>query len=280
MAAARPKTIQDNHMTVFKKQYAEFYDTLYQDKDYERECDFIEAAFKKNGRRVKTILDLGCGTGGHALILSRRGYQVVGVDRSREMIGIARRKAKEEAKGKEKKPSVDFVQGDIAGINLHRKFDAVISMFAVMSYQTSNSALAGACRTAGGHLVHDGLFLFDSWYGPAVLTEKPGMRIKEIAMNEGRDKGKEGEKRIIRFTEPVIDTLSQTVEIRFKVWRIEGGRLVSETCESHLMRYLFPQEIRYYLEIAGFRNVELCPFSGLDKPLTEHDWNMSVIARR
>src|SRR3972149_442231 len=105
-------------MSVFKKQYAEFYDYLYQDKDYERECDFIEAAFNKYGCRVKTILDLGCGTGGHALILSRRGYHVVGVDRSREMIGIAKRKVKAEAevyagkvRGKKKKRSVEFIQG-------------------------------------------------------------------------------------------------------------------------------------------------------------------------
>ena len=280
MAAARPKTIQDNHMTVFKKQYAEFYDTLYQDKDYERECDFIEAAFKKNGRRVKTILDLGCGTGGHALILSRRGYQVVGVDRSREMIGIATRKAKEEAKGKKKKPSVEFVQGDIAGINLHRKFDAVISMFAVMSYQTRNASIAGACSVAASHLASGGLFIFDCWHGSAVMTEKPGMRMKEIVTDEGKGGGEGGEKRIIRFSEPLLDTLSHTVETRFKVLRIEGNRLMSETFESHLTRYLFPQEIKYYLEVAGFRDVELCPFPELDKPLTEHDWNMTVIARK
>ena len=261
-------------MTVFKKQYAEFYDALYQDKDYERECDFIEAAFKKNGRRVKTILDLGCGTGGHAVILGRRGYHVAGVDRSREMIGIARRKVKG------KKLSVEFIQGDITDINLHRKFDAVISMFAVMSYQTTNASIAGACSAAASHLASGGLFIFDCWHGSAVMTEKPGMRMKEIVTDEGKGGGKGGEKRIIRFSEPLLDTLSHTVETRFKVLKIEGERLVSETSESHLTRYLFPQEIKYYLEVAGFRDVELCPFPELDKPLTEHDWNMAVTARR
>ncbi|MCC7202828.1 MAG: class I SAM-dependent methyltransferase [Nitrospirae bacterium] len=265
-------------MTVFKKGYARFYDAFYQDKDYERECDFIEAAFKKNGCRVKTILDLGCGTGGHALILSRRGYQVVGIDRSREMIRIARRKAKEEAKGNKKKSSAEFYQGDITGIRLRRKFDAVISMFAVMGYQTTNASIAAACGVAASHLVSGGLFIFDCWHGNAVLTERPGMRMKEIVMHKGKGGGNRGEKRIIRFSEPVLDPLSHTVETRFRVLRIEGDRLVGETQESHLLRYLFPQEIRYYLETAGFRVLELCPFPELNKPLTEHDWNMAVIA--
>jgi SAM-dependent methyltransferase len=256
-------------MSVFKKEYAEAYDLLYHSKDYEKECDFIEAVIRRSGCNVEIILDLGCGTGGHALILARRGYKVVGIDRSQDMIDIAKRKAENE------NLSIEYIKGDITGIDLNRKFDAVISMFAVMGYQTTNSALAAACHVAGNHLRPNGIFLFDSWYGPAVLTDKPGMRIKEIVLDDNPSI-----KRIIRFTEPVIDTLSHIVETRFKVWRVEGDRLVSETNESHFMRYLFPQEIKYFLEVAGFKNIEFCPFLELERTLTEHDWNMGVIARR
>lgn len=273
-------------MSVFKKEYAKAYDLLYYSKDYEKECDFIEAVIRRSGCNVETILDLGCGTGGHALIFVRRGYKVVGIDRSQAMIDIARRKAENE------NLSIEYIQGDITGIDLNRKFDAVISMFAVMGYQTTNFALSAACHVAGSHLKPNGIFLFDSWYGPAVLIDKPGMRIKEIVLNnkspipniENEDKGGyEGftsTGRIIRFTEPVIDTLSHIVETRFKVWLVEGDRLVSETNESHFMRYFFPQEIKYFLEVAGFKNIELCPFLELERTLTEHDWNMGVIARR
>lgn len=265
-------------LQVFKEKYAECYDILYKDKDYEKECDFIEAAFNKNGCRVKSILDLGCGTGGHALILSRRGYRVVGIDRSREMIRIAREKSKEEAKGMKKKPSVEFFQGDITSVHLRRKFDAVISMFAVMGYQTANASIAATCSVAASHLVSGGLFIFDCWHGTAVLTDRPGMRIKEIVNYGGKDSGNGVERRIIRFSEPVLDPLSQTVETRFRVLKIEGDRLVGETSESHLLRYLFPQEVRYYLEVAGFRTIEMCPFPRLNEPLTEHDWNLAVMA--
>ena len=67
-----------------------WYDALYADKPYTKECDFIEEAFKRYAvDRPKKILDIGCGTGGHALELARRGYNVTGIDASRIMIKAA-----------------------------------------------------------------------------------------------------------------------------------------------------------------------------------------------
>jgi len=252
-------------MKVFGKDYSMVYDFLYKDKDYEKESDFIEAVFSKYKGKVKKVLDLGCGTGGHALILSRRGYEVIGVDRSQDMLEIAKRKAKES------NLFVKFYKSDIVEVNLKEKFDAIISMFAVMSYQTANPAIAGVCRVAKEHLLSGGIFLFDCWHGPAVLTEKPSVRIKEVELNK--------KERIIRFTEPILNIFSHTVETRFKVWKIQDGYLINETNESHLMRFLFPQEIKYFLEVAGFNKIEFCPFLELEKPLTAHDWNMAVIAK-
>ena len=45
------------------------------------------------------------------------------------------------------------------------------------------------------------------------------------------------------------------------------------------MRFLFPQEIKYFLETNGFRLLQLSPFMDLDRELTERDWNMSAIAQ-
>ena len=252
-------------MKVFGKEYALIYDFMYQDKNYEQECDFIESVFAKFSGNVERVLDLGCGTGGHDLILAKRGYHVVGIDHSQEMLEIARRKAKDADL------SLEFVKHDIKNLNLQNEFDAVISMFAVMSYQTTNSALSQVCKTAREHLVQGGIFLFDCWYGPAVLTEKPTIRIKEVKLNE--------KQRVIRFTEPILNTLTHTAEIRFKVWKIQGSNLISEINESHIMRFLFPQEIRYFLEMAGFNEIEFCPFPELEKQLKEHEWNMAVIAK-
>src|SRR5260370_41240685 len=86
---------------VFGADYANAYDVLYQDKDYASECDLIERVFAEYaaGRRVKGVLDLGCGTGGHAVPLAERGYEVVGVDRSAEMLrhAVERSRADQDA---------------------------------------------------------------------------------------------------------------------------------------------------------------------------------------
>jgi len=251
-------------MNVFKKDYATAYDSLYRDKDYEKECDFIETIFRKFTSEVKTILDLGCGTGGHALILSRRGYRVTGIDRAEDMLAIAKKRASDE------NLAVEFIKDDITNIDLQQKFDAVVAMFAVMGYQITNSAFSQACQVARKHLNPVGIFIFDCWYGPAVLTEKPCVRIKEVKKDE--------KDRLIRLTEPVLDILNHTVEVKFKLLRIQKGHLLNETNESHIMRFMFPQEIKYFLETAGFSKIEFCPFLELDNPLTEHDWNMAVIA--
>lgn len=94
-------------MTVFNKEYAGAYDDLYKDKNYERECDVMESIFGKFRGIPRTILDLGCGTGGHAIIFAERGYKVVGIDRSSAMLKIARTKAKSYGL------KIYFAEGDI-----------------------------------------------------------------------------------------------------------------------------------------------------------------------
>ncbi|HMK49640.1 MAG TPA: methyltransferase domain-containing protein [Thermodesulfovibrionales bacterium] len=245
---------------VFNERYAGAYDALYRDKDYEKECDYIESLFRKHGRKPRSILDLGCGTGGHALILAQRGYRVTGIDRSSPMLEIARSKAK--GKGAE------FIKGDITKLRLNRKFDAVISMFAVMGYQTANDSFAAVCKLARRSLSPGGLFMFDCWHGPAVLLDRPTPRIKEI------DSGKD--EKIIRYTLPEMDVMNHIVNVNFRVWRVKRNSF-KENAEVHPMRFFFPQEVIYFLEVAGFDKVRLYPFFEIDRELTDKDWNMMVV---
>jgi SAM-dependent methyltransferase len=245
--------------------YASYYDALYRDKDYEAECDFLEQIFARYAHApVRTILDLGCGTGGHALPLARRGYTVTGVDLSEHMLEKARQKAADAGL------NIRFHQGDIRNIELRRAFDAVIAMFAVISYQITNEDLAAAFRTARRHLEPGGLFVFDCWFGPAVLVQRPTDRYKVVERN--------GE-RIIRFAHPTLDIMRHTVQVDYKVLRLKDDRVLDEGDESHVMRFLFPQEIAHYLGEAGFRLEKLCPFMALERDMSEQDWNVSVISK-
>lgn len=246
--------------------YSGFYDALYEDKDYDAECDFLELVFGEYGSgRVGTVLDLGCGTGGHDIPLARRGYEMVGVDRAPGMVEQARAKAATEGL------TPEFVVGDVCGVDLGRTFDAVISMFAVVSYQTTNDDLAHMMRVARRHLNGGGLFVFDGWFGPGVLAQRPEHKSKAIEL--------EGGEQIVRSATPSLDLMAHTVRVDYEVQRKRGGEVLESSEESHTVRFLFPQEITQFLSISGFELAAIGPLMDLDRALTEDDWNFSVVAR-
>ena len=245
-----------------------FYDRFYETKDYEGECDFVEAAFRRyGGAPVKRVLDLGCGTGGHAIPLTRRGYEVTGIDLSPTMLDRARKKA--DAAGCE----ITLHQGDVRDVNVGGVFDAVISMFAVAGYQTGDGDLAAMFATARRHLSRRGLFLFDLWHGAAVLAQRPENRQREFPAADGAGDT------LIRGVSSVLDEARKVVEVDISVRCISAGGEVTETKEHHAVRYLFAEEAEALLTAGGFETLNICAFPDLDREPTERDWNMGVVAR-
>lgn len=229
---------------VFGKEYSKVYDIIYEDKDYEKECALLEKIFKEFGLSPKNILDLGCGSGGHAIPLAIRGYKFTGVDISESMLEKARKKSRRLGL------NINFLKGDIRSVRLKEKYDVVISMFAVVSYQIDNKSVLSTFKTAYSHLKNRGLFIFDVWFRPAVLIQKPSERIKEII-----DK-KTGE-RIIRIAKPEIDIINHTVSVNYKILKIKeresGEKIVLEEFEEkHTLRYFFPKEIELIGQIILF----------------------------
>ncbi len=236
--------------------YAAYYDLFYQSKDYDAECAFLEDVFAGSERPIRTVLDLGCGTGGHAVRLAQRGYKVTGVDSSPGMLERARAK---EAQGAE------WLEGDVRTLRLGRSFDAVICMFAVLGYQTANEDLSAALRTVRAHLAPAGLFVFDCWYGPAVLSQRPETRIGEFSQDGHR---------VLRIVRPELDSFSHIVRVRYQIQRALGDRIVEEIAETHTVRFFFSQELRYYLDVAGLRMDHLWATWDTSRSPNEDDWNV------
>ncbi len=246
------------------ERYAEHYDLIYQDKDYRKECDFIEEIFQKySSIPIKTILDGGCGTGGHAILLAERGYEVTGIDSSETM--IKRAKAKLESNMR-----LDFQTADLLKLNLGVKFSACVCMFAVMSYITQTEDVLKVLKNIRKHLEKDSLFIFDFWSGPAVLSILPSERVKIVEANE---------KRAIRIAKPELDILNHLCRVDYRLLILQRNTLVDEVKETHIMRYFFPQEIVHYLEDAGFEALKICPFLGLNGKVDENVWNITAVAR-
>ncbi len=225
-------------------QYAQYYDLLYQDKDYESEARYVHEMIQERLSGATSVLDLGCGTGGHAFPLADLGYEVIGVDLSSRNIQTARDKALQRggAAG-----SVTFHQGDLRTSRLKRHVDVVISLFHVMSYQTSHEDVTAAFATAREHLKPGGLLLFDFWYGPGVLSDPPKVAVKRMA---------DDRMHITRIAEPVMHPAQNIVEINYTVFatRLEDQR-VSEIHETHYMRYFFQPELERYAAAAGLSRI-------------------------
>jgi len=254
--------------SVFCKGYADAYDLLYTDKDYEAECDMIEGVFRRYGDgAIKTILDLGCGTGNHSIPLAKRGYEVTGVDISPDMLAHAEKKSNSIFSSQ---PQPVFIQGDVRTVDLSRQFDAVLMMFAVLGYQTTNDDALAALHTVRRHLKRGGLFVCDVWYGPAVLTIRPSERVKVIPTAEGK---------IIRATSGNLDTFRHICEVQYHVLQINGKQVLSESEEKHTMRYFFPQELCFFLSQVNLETLGLFDFKEMGRAPTDQDWNVICIGR-
>lgn len=253
-------------MSVFNSLYAGQYDTLYADKNYSGECDLVEAAVERHAhRRPTTLLDVGCGTGSHAIELARRGYRVTGVDLSQSMIDQARHKSKELPDGQ--RPA--FQCGDAKDFETGSTFELGIMMFAVVGYLTGNDDVLKGLRNIRRQLEPGALFLCDFWYGPSVLSTRPTDRVRVLTTPGGR---------VIRAASTTLDIAQHTADVAFRLWTLEGDRLVGETSELHRLRYFFPQEFALMLSVAGFRLHAMSAFPSLDQPLGDDTWNAFIVA--
>jgi 2-polyprenyl-3-methyl-5-hydroxy-6-metoxy-1,4-benzoquinol methylase len=245
--------------------YAEIYDLLYKDKDYDAECDRLEWLWTRfAARKPSTVLDLGCGTGGHALPLCRRGYQVTGIDQSEAMIRVAREKACRAGL------DLDFHVMPMQELALPRQFDAITCMFQAINYVLSERDLSTVFRNVSGHLNPGGQFLFDFRNGiPSVRSHSP-MRVRKIEAN-GRT--------LLRVSENKLDAMEQLFRTTYTSLLLEDDRVIQRATEVHVVRFFYPREVRYALEQADFEVLAMCAFPEVNRPATEEDWDIIVVAR-
>lgn len=220
-------------MTTVFDRYARYYDLLYRDKDYAAEATYVAGLIRARAPDAEFILELGCGSGGHAEHFARTGFSIHGVDRSESMLERAR--ARRDGLPERSREKLSFTAGDVRTLKTGTTFDAVLALFHVMSYQTRNEDLKAVFRTAAAHLRPGGVFLFDFWYGPAVLSQRPELRIKTLA-DEALD--------VTRIAEPVLHDAENVVDVNYTALVIDkdSGR-VDKIRETHRMRYLFLPEL-------------------------------------
>ncbi len=225
------------------------------------ECDFIEKELNYD-KKIK-ILDVGCGTGRHAIELTKRGYLVTGIDLSASQIKRAKEKAEMEHL------NIEFLVGDAKQIPFTNKFDIAIMMceggFPLMETDEENFEILKSISQA---IKGNGKIIFTTLNGLFPIYNST----QEFA------KGKEKES--TQFHNNTFDLM--TFRDHFVTeFEDDDGNKREIKCNQ---RFYVPSEITWLLKSLGFNKIEifgakLGKFSRTDK-LTPKDFEMLVIANK
>ena len=217
--------------------YSQYYDLLYKDKNYIEESDYIKSILASHNLLKGDLLEFGSGTGKHGCLLARSGYKVHGIERSATMIAKA-----------QKVTGFSCQKGDISKIKMNRFYDAILSLFHVVSYQTTDNELQAVFTNATLHLNKGGLFVFDFWYSPAVLAQRPVVRVKRI---------KDNQVEITRIAEPKIYLNKNRVDVNYTIFvRDLVNDKIHTFQEAHPMRHFSLPEIEALAGKHGFERVK------------------------
>lgn len=251
--------------------YARYYNLLYQDKEYAAETEFILECLTRHGGMPATLLDLGCGTGRHALEMAHRGVCVTGVDMSATMLEMGRQLQATSLDLPEGVLPPQLQEGDARTVRLGKRFDAVTSLFHVMSYQNTEEDALAVMETARQHLKSGGLFLFDFWYGPGVLTDPPTER--DRIMEDAHTK-------VYRHAHPVHRVNDNLVEVHYSINLTDkSSGTQSSLNEVHKMRYWFLPELRYLASGSGFTVMAEGAWRSFELPI-KTTWNAWILLKK
>jgi SAM-dependent methyltransferase len=251
---------------VFNK-YSEYYDLIYNDKNYSNEVNYIHETIQKFNPGATTILDIGCGTGIHANLLASLGYKVHGIDFSESMIEIANDKL-ETSDYKKNSENLKFSIGDLRYFNLEEKFDVVLSLFHVLSYLNTNQDVLNGINTINNHLNQGGIAIFDFWHGPGVLTDLPLPRKKMIENSNLK---------VTRFANPTLDILTNTVLVHYDLLIYDKkDNKYFELNENHSMRYFFKCDFEFLLKEMSPNQNYFFDWLSFENP-TSNSWTACVV---
>ncbi|HLV10768.1 MAG TPA: class I SAM-dependent methyltransferase [Halanaerobiales bacterium] len=156
----------------YTKSFAEIYDDIMGAVPYRFWYDYLQELLNYYQLTPSTVLDLACGTGSMSFLFSDNGYQVKGIDRSPDMLAIARNKAVRKDGGKP-----NFLEADIRDFLLEKKYDLAISLFDSLNYILEYRELKRVFENAYKSLNRQGLFIFDMNTIKRLMSIKPGSTI-------------------------------------------------------------------------------------------------------
>jgi SAM-dependent methyltransferase len=226
--------------------FAGLYDIFMSGTDYTGWVNYIEEIFARFNKKPVLMLDLGCGTGKATRLFSEKGYDMIGLDNSPEMLAAA----------KAKDPENLYILQDIRSFELYGTVDAVISLCDVFNYLLTAHDLSKAFRLVKNYLNPGGLFIFD------MNTE-----YKYSKVLAGRTFARETNKAAFIWNNRYYPK-QRINEYRLTFFNKRSGGLYERFCERHLQRAYSPLFVRKMLECAGLKVLDVFGNKTFSKPRT------------
>jgi SAM-dependent methyltransferase len=251
-------------MTVYRGEYARLYDLFYADKPYDAEVEFTDRLLRDNSRGPsQRLLDVACGTGQHAIRFAARGWDVVGVDQSEDMLKVAR----ESGRGTD----VEFLKQDMRSLDLPGlEFDAAVCLFDSIGYGVTNEGIVGTLSALRRHIRQDGLLAIEFWHAAAMLCQYEAVRVRQFETAEGE---------ILRISMTTLDVASQLARVDYSIHELGADGQFESWNESHENRYFLVQEMRLLLDLAGFVPIRFLAGFDASAPVNGSTWHVVALAR-
>ncbi|MGO1581338.1 MAG: class I SAM-dependent DNA methyltransferase [Peptoniphilaceae bacterium] len=228
--------------------FADLYDTLMVDFDYDKVYNFILNQFEKSNKEVNKILELGCGTG----ILTEKlekNYEVIGLDSSIDMLSIAEQKLRN-SKAK-------LIKADMRDFDFNTSFNAVISTCDSINYILEEKEILNLFKRIFTHLDDDGLFIFD------LNTNNKFLNMEEAYVDEIKD--------IFYVLENFYDQEKEINTYSVNFFVNKDGYNYNRFYEEHIERAYEKSFIVDTLRKVGFKKIDVFNEYEYNKDIEEAD---------
>jgi len=239
-----------------------YYDDIYSSKDYKLESSFIA-----QNSMPGNLLDIGCGTAAHDVLLSGDFTQIIGIDRSFSMISIGKKKIEQLNLS-----NIALHACDLEEISSDITFNNVISMFNVVNHICTLAELRKFYNQASQRLEAKGIFIFDCWNGAAMRRFGPNPRTsKQISS---------GEKFFEVETQTETNLMSGIVEMKTTV-SLSMNREIIENFDYSLTHRLWtPDVIGELLHENGFKTNKICSDFKGNTDISENDFRLIYVCEK
>jgi trans-aconitate methyltransferase len=209
---------------------ADLYDIIYSSfKDYRTETARLTELFRTHQPTCRSVLDIGCGTGEHARLLTAHGYDVDGLDLDPNLLRVAAAK----------NPAGRFYEADMCAFALGRRYDAILCLFSSIGYAKTLPGVTDAFVCFQKHLAPNGIVIVEPWFTPEAM--QAGHTTSRTVESGGL--------RITRTSRTELDNRISRVTFDYEVLGPEGTRRAAELHELGLFTV---EEMRGAFAAAGF----------------------------